>query len=287
MTDEQTPQDERNSELQQSERRWRSLVENATDVILVAGRDGIIQFINSTTPGLSAEDVVGASVYDFTPPEFEKTMRECLARIYETGIAESHDIVGVSADGVPACYATRIAPVMQDGEVIATTHVARDVTERKEAEDEIKSLNEELERTINAQSLSILELSTPALQLWDEVVVLPLVGVVDTARAQQIMEGLLQAIVAHEARVCILDVTGVPVIDTSVAQHLIKAVTAAGMMGAKVLVTGISPETAQTLTRLQIDISALSTSGTLRSGMVEALRLVGKKLVAVEEEGSQ
>ncbi len=174
--------------------------------------------------------------------------------------------------------AGHIAPILK-----ARLQRDRQEKERGQGEEEIKRLTAELERRVELQSRSILELSTPTLQLWDEIVVLPLVGVVDTARAQQIMEGLLQAIVHHEARVAILDVTGVPVIDTRVAQHLIKTVTAAGMMGATVLVTGVSPEAAQTLTRLHVDISALSTRGTLRAGIAEALRLVGQQIVSAEE----
>ena len=128
------------------------------------------------------------------------------------------------------------------------------------------------------QARSVLELSTPVIRLWDEIILLPLVGVVDTLRAAQMTERMLNTIVDTESRVAILDITGVPVIDTYVARHLMRTTTAAKMLGAEVIITGISPDAAQTLTHLGIDLGAVVTRGTLRSGVEKAFGMLGKQI---------
>ncbi len=126
---------------------------------------------------------------------------------------------------------------------------------------------EERERVIKEQQQAMLALSTPVLQIRDQILVLPLIGTIDSARAAQIVEQLLNSIVDAQASVVIIDITGVPVIDTAVANHLIKTIQAAKMLGADTIITGISPANAQTLVTLGVNLSMMTTRGTLRSGV--------------------
>ncbi len=134
------------------------------------------------------------------------------------------------------------------------------------------------EDVIQRQTESLREVSTPVITLWDSILLLPLVGVVDSVRAQQISERLLEAIGRSEAEVTLIDVTGVPVMDTSVARHILKTVAAAEMLGTRVILTGISPSTAQTMVKLAIDLSSVPTRGSLKAGMALALTMTGRRI---------
>jgi len=137
------------------------------------------------------------------------------------------------------------------------------------------------EDVIKRQGEALREVSTPVIALWDSILLLPLVGVVDSVRAQQISERLLEAIGASEAEVTLIDVTGVPVMDTSVARHILKTVAAAEMLGTRVVLTGISPSTAQTMVKLGIDMSGVPTRGSLKAGLALALGMTARRIAAV------
>lgn len=134
------------------------------------------------------------------------------------------------------------------------------------------------EDVIRSQAQSLLDMSTPVITLWDSILLLPLVGIVDSVRAVQVAERLLEAIGQTEAEVTLIDVTGVPVMDTSVARHLLRTVAAAEMLGTRVILTGISPTTAQTMVKLGIDLSSVPTRGSLKAGVALALAMTSRQI---------
>lgn len=135
------------------------------------------------------------------------------------------------------------------------------------------------EEIILKQQETLRELSTPVLQLRDRMLLLPLVGMVDSSRARQLTEQLLNSIRSNRAKVVVIDITGVLTVDSAVANHLLQTVRAARLMGASSIVTGLSVEIAQTLTRIGVDLSNLNTVGDLQGGIEEAERLLGYRVV--------
>jgi rsbT co-antagonist protein RsbR len=138
------------------------------------------------------------------------------------------------------------------------------------------------EQTIARQQEEMLELSTPVVKLWDGVLALPLIGTLDSARTQVVMESLLSAIVETNSQVAIIDITGVPTVDTLVAQHLIKTITAARLMGADCFLSGIRPAIAQTIVHLGIDLADIQTKAKLSDAFALALQRVGKAVVSIK-----
>ncbi len=201
-------------------------------------------------------------------------------------------------EGLLACIST---PMIVGGEIIGTLDVHSKTERQAFSQDHLQilsllanqaatalenaglmaQLQRQSRKIIDAQSQALRELSTPIVPVSDEIIAMPLTGSIDTARAQQIMEALLTAISHYQAEVVIIDITGVPVVDTGVANHLLQTAQAARLLGARVVLTGIAPEVAQTIVSLEVDLSSLVTRSDLQSGIEYALGLVQKRIVAL------
>ncbi len=142
---------------------------------------------------------------------------------------------------------------------------------------------QERERIIRQQQEAIRELSTPVLQVREQLLILPIIGVLDSQRARQVTEQLLRAIRANRAKVVVIDITGVPTIDSTVANHLVQTVDASGLMGASVIITGLSSEIALTLVTIGLDLSKMNAVGDLQGGIEEAERLLGYEVTRTGE----
>ena len=152
-----------------------------------------------------------------------------------------------------------------------------------ELEERLATIQEQ-QKTILMQQEDLLELSSPVTKVWDNVVVLPVIGTLDSRRTQIMMENLLQKIVDTGCTIAILDITGVATIDTQVANHLIKTVTAARLLGAECIVSGISPAIAQTIVHLGIDLSTIQTKATLQESMQYAFQRNNQRVVEIAPE---
>jgi rsbT co-antagonist protein RsbR len=138
------------------------------------------------------------------------------------------------------------------------------------------------EELIMRQQQELLELSTPVVKLWDGILALPIIGTLDSARTQVVMESLLQAVVATNSRYAIIDITGVPTVDTLVAQHLLKTITAARLMGAECIISGVRPQIAQTIVHLGINLEDVITKAKLSDAFALALQRSGRAVVRTQ-----
>lgn len=249
---------------------YEKIFENLEEEILLLDRDFKILWANNKVEkyGRSAQEIIGEHCYQLThnsdqicnPPYDICPIKEVLRTGDFVSVLHTHfDREGNKIYAEVSAY-----PVYEKGKVTEFIHIARDVTERVQAEERAK-----------AQQKSIMELSTPVVRIWDEIIALPLIGIIDSSRAKQIMEGLLQAIVETQAAIAIIDITGVPMVDTEVADRLLRTIKAAGLLGTKCIMVGIKPDIAQSLVHLGVDLEEIETYSSLQRGLAAAFRQIG------------
>ncbi|HYF63105.1 MAG TPA: STAS domain-containing protein [Herpetosiphonaceae bacterium] len=219
----------------------------------------------SMRPEFDISGKLGSRIREVLPHLPERVLAQ-YAEVLRTGIpfssAEISDPRADGTEGVGRIQAIRLAP---DDLCV----IVEDITDRKRAEQAQRQLMEQQD-IIRSQQASLLELSTPLIPITDHVMVMPLIGAIDSRRAQQVLEALLHGITSARATAAILDITGVPVVDTQVANALIQAAQAVKLLGAQVVLTGIRPEVAQTLVGLGVDLTGITTMSNLQSGIAYA-----------------
>jgi anti-anti-sigma regulatory factor len=214
--------------------------------------------------------------------ELRHYARDLSERIIPRGV-ETHEVIGVVLLLRDVLARSLFEKYRDDFGLLSRVLNAYEPAANRIATTVAGSFVEERERVIRQQEDSLRELSTPVLQVRERLLILPIIGVLDKERAQQLTEQLLGGIRTHRARVVVIDITGVPDVDEAVADHLVKTVDASRLMGAGVIITGLSSEIAQTLVTIGVDLDKMNTVGDLQGGIEEAERLLGFKVVRTED----
>jgi rsbT co-antagonist protein RsbR len=251
-------------------RTLQILVENAPDGIVLANQQGVFTYANPAHRAMSGygDAIIGMALPQFVAEEDRHRLEQIAHEVKTHGFWKG-TIRHRRKDG--SIFLSEVSSFLvtdQDNTPIGRAAIVRDISAQQQAEEERRMLQQQL---IEAQQTAIRELSTPLIPIADNVLIMPLIGSIDTNRAQQMTEALLEGVAAHRARMVILDITGVQVVDTQVAQAFIQAAQAVRLLGACVLLTGIQPQIAQTLVHLGVDLTGIKTTGSLREGVASAL----------------
>jgi PAS domain S-box-containing protein len=262
---------ERLNQVEAELRMFKALVESAIDGIGFASPDRIVRYANTAFGEMSGyrDGCIGLTMSDFVVPEaLAAVQQDIRPAVAVTGYWHGRiPYLRPNGEVWPADASVFLVSTA-DGTPIGQAIILRDATEQIRNEQERAALQEQV---IAAQQAALRELSTPIIPLTDDVVVMPLIGTIDSNRAQQVIETLLAGVAASRSKTAILDITGVQVVDTQVANALLRAAQAVKLLGARVVLTGIRPEIAQTLVGLGLDLSGIVTRATLQSGIAFAL----------------
>jgi PAS domain S-box-containing protein len=254
-----------------------SIVECSDDAIYGKTLDGTILSWNRGAEriyGYSAAEMVGRPVSVLVPPNKPDEVPAILEKVKRGERVSHFETTRVTKDGEVIDLSLNVSPIRDaSGQIIGASTTARDITEQKR-----------MREALAERAKEILDVSTPVLQVWEGVVVAPFIGTLDTQRAQQFMERLLDKIVQTNSAVALLDVTGVPAIDTRTAQHLIETITSVRLLGAQAILTGVRPAIAQTLAHLGINLADVVTRSSLAAGLRVALDILNLKITTQENQ---
>lgn len=251
-------------------RVFKALIENAPDAIGIATPDATITYANPAFRRLCGydDDLIGLDFHQIYPEHDHAALDETVTCIIEQGSWQGKQ-TWLNKDGQQVPVLTSAFLLTDDaGTPVAMPAIFHDLTVMQQIEQERALLQEQM---IETQQMAIRELSSPLLPLADNVLALPLVGTVDSTRAQLIMETLLEGIAESHAELAIVDITGLKVVDTQVAQALVQTAQAVRLLGAQIVLTGIQPQIAQTLVHMGADLSGVVTRSTLQSGIAYAM----------------
>jgi rsbT co-antagonist protein RsbR len=247
------------------------LLDLAHDAIMVRRLDGALIYWNRGAEqmyGYSRDEALQRPSHELLKTTFPRERIDIEKDLIANENWEG-ELTHVRRDGAKVTVSSRwVLKRDERGEPSAVLEINTDISARKEAEEARARKQEEL---IRAQALAIAELSTPLIPITDEILVMPIIGVMDSHRANQVMESLLDGLSSSRGKFAVIDITGVPVVDTHVANALIRAAHAARLLGADVILAGIRPEVAQTLVTLDADLTGITTRGTLQSAIAFAL----------------
>lgn len=258
--------------LRDSQALMQGVIDNASMLIMVkdsAGRYLLVNRLASSYLKLSHRQMIDKTDYDLMPTELADLYHMSDQEILKTGNIVKFESEFPLDNELQTLFTVKFPILNAQGDIYAIGIVSTDITERKRMERERLAMQEQV---INAQRSALRELSTPLIPISDRVVIMPLIGTIDSQRAQQIMETLLEGIGRYQAEMVILDITGVQLVDSQVANSFIQTAQAVKLLGAQVMMTGIQPPIAQALVQLGIDLTGIITRSTLQAGIAAALR---------------